>query len=212
MSRQPLHPALALALGTLFMMAGLAWFYNHRPVQPARPGIRAGLAQIALLRAAARYRVDGVLLLAIAHIETGGTFSASIRPRRKNGRFIGTARGLCQFIKTIARAYDLDWSTNSVVAQARACARLLNDNARNLQARLGRQPTGGELYLAHVFGAGKALKIITAKAENTVAATIGARALKANAFLARYKNAAGIRAWAKRKIAQAKKSVQVYLE
>ena len=160
-------------------------------------------AQLALINAARQYRIKPTLLLAISKIETGGTFSTSIRPRRRNGKFIGTARGLCQFIKVMAKAYELDWATNDPAKQAVACARLLKDNASVLSTRLNRQPSNGEIYLSHVFGAGKAVQIITAKKDLSVKETVGAKALRANRFLARYKTAAGIREWAERKISKA---------
>ncbi len=160
-------------------------------------------AQMALVEAARQYKIRPSLLLAISKIETGGTFSTSIRPRRRNGKFIGSARGLCQFIKVIAKAYQLDWATNDADKQAVACARLLKDNEAVLVSRLNRKPSNGEIYLSHVFGAGKAIRIIQAKEDLSVKETVGHRALKANRFLARYKNAAGIRKWAERKIAKA---------
>ncbi len=162
-----------------------------------------GKAQLALIDAARQYRIKPTLLLAISKIETAGTFSTSIRPKRKNGKFIGTARGLCQFIKVIAKAYELDWSTNDADKQAVACARLLKDNENVLATRLNRRPSNGEIYLSHVFGAGKAVRIIQAHEDLSVAETVGHRALKANRFLAKYKNAAGIRSWAERKITKA---------
>jgi hypothetical protein len=45
---------------------------------------------------------------------------------------------------------------------ARMAGELTRENAETLQARLGRAPTGGELYAAHVMGAGGALRLIEA--------------------------------------------------
>jgi len=45
---------------------------------------------------------------------------------------------------------------------ARMAGELARENATTLQARLGRTPTAGELYAAHVMGAGGALRLIEA--------------------------------------------------
>ena len=198
----------AFSLGVVFIVVGVV----GSMMQKTKPIIRKSLtAQTALIQAAKAHKINPALLLAISKIETAGTFSTSIRPRRKNGTYIGTARGLCQFIKRTAKAYKLDWATNDASKQAISCARLLNDNKKVLRAKLARAPTHGEIYLAHVFGAGRAVRIITAPNNRAVAATVGAKALKANRFLAKYKNAAGIRRWAERKINKAKFAVRIYL-
>ncbi len=45
---------------------------------------------------------------------------------------------------------------------ARMAAELARENANTLQARLGRAPTAGELYAAHVMGPGGAIRLIEA--------------------------------------------------
>jgi hypothetical protein len=45
---------------------------------------------------------------------------------------------------------------------ARMAGELARENAASLQARLGRTPSAGELYAAHVMGAGGALRLIEA--------------------------------------------------
>src|SRR5690606_19081172 len=45
---------------------------------------------------------------------------------------------------------------------ARMAGELARENAGALQARLGRAPSAGELYAAHVMGAGGALRLIEA--------------------------------------------------
>lgn len=47
---------------------------------------------------------------------------------------------------------------------ARMAAELARENAQTLQARLGRAPSAGELYAAHVMGSGGALRLIEAAA------------------------------------------------
>lgn len=58
---------------------------------------------------------------------------------------------------------------------------LTNKNASILQARIGRAPTEGELYIAHFLGAGGAGKLITAASgSNPTAATLFPGAANAN--------------------------------
>lgn len=47
---------------------------------------------------------------------------------------------------------------------ARMAAELARENAQTLQARLGRAPSAGELYAAHVMGSGGAVRLIEAAA------------------------------------------------
>lgn len=54
---------------------------------------------------------------------------------------------------------------------ARMAAELTRENASTLRARLGRAPEAGELYAAHVLGAGGALRLIAAAAGGAVDAS-----------------------------------------
>lgn len=93
--------------------------------------------------AALKHGVDPNALLTIAGIES--TFN----PNAKNPG--STAGGLFQFIDSTARDYGL---TNKFDAaqSADAGARLMKDNSAYLRKHLGRDPTVGELYLAHQQG------------------------------------------------------------
>jgi hypothetical protein len=53
---------------------------------------------------------------------------------------------------------------------ARMAGELARENAETLQARLGRAPSAGELYAAHVMGAGGALRLIEAAARGAPSA------------------------------------------
>lgn len=57
-------------------------------------------------------------------------------------------------------------------AQARMVKRLADDNVRILNKNLGRMPTLGEVYMAHVFGAGGAEKLIRARSTLKDAVTL----------------------------------------
>lgn len=101
--------------------------------------------------AAARYGVSPSALSVIAGIES------NYNPYAKNPR--SSAGGLFQFIDATARDYGLDNRFDPVQASD-AAARLARDNSQVLARVLGRQPTAGELYLAHQQGAGGASKLL----------------------------------------------------
>lgn len=64
---------------------------------------------------------------------------------------------------------------------ARMAAELARENANTLQARLGRAPNAGELYAAHVMGAGGAIRLIEAAQQGAPsAAAIFPREANAN--------------------------------
>lgn len=102
--------------------------------------------------AAARYGVNPSALSVIADIESG------YNPYAKNPR--SSAGGLFQFIDATARDYGLDNRFDPIQASD-AAARLARDNSQVLAGVLGRQPTAGELYLAHQQGAGGASKLLS---------------------------------------------------
>lgn len=85
-----------------------------------------------------------------AYIESG------FNPNADNG----IARGAFQFTGPTAKQYGL---TNPFdpIASAKAAAQLASDNSKFLSGGLGRQPTAGELYLAHQQGPAGALNLLT---------------------------------------------------
>lgn len=72
---------------------------------------------------------------------------------------VSQASGLFQFLPSTARQYKLD-SVFNARANANAAAALWLDNARVLRKGLGRNPSPGEVYLAHQQGATGALKLL----------------------------------------------------
>lgn len=105
-----------------------------------------------------------------AQVESGGNPSA----RNPNS----SATGLFQFVKSTGQQYGL---TNPLdpVASTDAAARLAADNKRALTQALGREPTAGELYLAHQQGAGGAAKLL-ANADAPAEAVVGPEAFRLN--------------------------------
>lgn len=120
--------------------------------------------------AAQRYGVDPAALMRIAMIESSGN------PNAKNPN--SSAGGLFQFIDSTAAQYGLTDRFDPVQA-ADAGARLARDNAAHLRKVLGREPTAGELYLAHQQGAGGAAKLLGNPDDDAVA-TVGAEAVRLN--------------------------------
>lgn len=59
---------------------------------------------------------------------------------------------------------------NDPEISARMAAELARENATTLEARLGRSPSAGELYAAHVMGPGGALRLIDAAQQNAPSA------------------------------------------
>lgn len=72
----------------------------------------------------------------------------------------GVGKGPFQITAPTAAQYGLG-NPNDPLASADTTAKLASDNARFLAAGLGRQPTPGEIYLAHQQGATGALNLIT---------------------------------------------------
>jgi len=93
-----------------------------------------------IVSAANRHGIDPNAMRAIAQIESAGN------PNAKNPR--SSAGGLFQFIDSTASQYGLQNRFDPTQA-ADAGARLARDNASHLRGVLGREPTAGELYLAH---------------------------------------------------------------
>lgn len=100
--------------------------------------------------------IDPSIMLAMAHIETGGSFNE----RAKNPG--SSASGLFQFMKGTRGRYGLDGNTVfDARKNAAAGARMLNENRAFFRKRFGREPSAGELYLMHQQGAGGASALLS---------------------------------------------------
>ena len=75
---------------------------------------------------------------------------------------LGSAAAALQQGATAATRRDILELRNDPELSARMAGELARENADALQARLGRAPSAGELYAAHVMGAGGALRLIEA--------------------------------------------------
>lgn len=94
---------------------------------------------------------------ALKQVESGGN------PLAVNEKT--SAKGLYQFINSTGEAYGLNkyqfGTPEYTKAEEDAVRRFTSDNYASLKKSLGREPTSGELYLAHQQGAGNALKMLS---------------------------------------------------
>lgn len=116
---------------------------GSRPSAP--PEIRDLITRVAQEEGA-----DAEVLLTFASIES------AFNPNAKNK---SGASGLFQFMPETAADYGLS-NPFDAEASTRAAIRLMRDNAGTLRKSLGREPTIGELYLAHQQGATGASKLL----------------------------------------------------
>lgn len=119
---------------------------------------------------AANPGVDANYLRRLTTIESGGN------PNARNPK--SSAGGAFQFIDSTAAQYGLK-NKFDPVESSNAAARLTLANRAHLTKVLGRDPTPGELYLAHQQGAGGATKILT-NPDASAADLVGADAVRLN--------------------------------
>lgn len=155
---------IAAALGGKPQGSGIAF---SAPPDPNSPQVIGGATMAALGKAPdygaleQKYGLPSGYLSRTAQIESGGN------PNAQNPN--SSAGGTFQFIDSTAKQYGLT-NKNDPVASADAAARLAADNRAVLIQALGREPSAGELYLAHQQGAGGAVKLISN--QNAPAATL----------------------------------------
>lgn len=117
---------------------------------PKRGSLVPGLSE-AVRAAAEKHSVSADYLARLAMVESGGG--------RNLANASSSARGPFQFIKSTARLYGLS-NPMDFAQSADAAARLAKDNASILRTELGREPTAGEMYLAHQQGPKGALDLL----------------------------------------------------
>ncbi len=121
--------------------------------------------------AARRYGVDPDVAIRIATIES------RLDPRAQNPK--SSAGGLFQFIDSTWKSYGNGKNKYDAYANADAGARFIRDNMNGLKQSLGRDPTPGEIYLAHQQGLGGAINIL--RDPNRLAAeVVGSKAVALN--------------------------------
>lgn len=115
------------------------------------PDIGPGDLSAAIDAAAAKHGEDAAVMRGIVYLESRGDVKAYNADSKAAGPF--------QFVPGTARDYGLANPYDPAQASD-AAARLLKDNRAYLKGQLGREPTPGELYLAHQQGAGGAVKLL----------------------------------------------------
>lgn len=121
-------------------------------------------------KVAAARGVDPAYMTRLAMVESGGKLDARSP--------LSSASGPFQFLNSTARQYGLN-NPMDPAASADAAARFTLDNKVALAQKLGREPTPGELYLAHQHGAGAAANLL-ANPDAPVESIIGPAAARNN--------------------------------
>jgi hypothetical protein len=123
-----------------------------------------------------------------------------MNPNAQSGT--SSAGGLFQFVDGTANQYHLR-NKFDAEANADAGARLTADNITGLRRDLGRDPSPGEVYLAHFSGYGVAEKLAKAPADTPVSAIFSPQAIAANRSILAGKTAGEVKDWADAKMATA---------
>lgn len=119
-----------------------------------------------------QYNLPSGYLAGTAFIESRGN------PNAKNPR--SSAGGLFQQVDSNWSQYGVPGATRfDPVASTEAAARFAADNRRVLMGALGREPTSGELYLAHQQGPGGAVKLLS-NPNARAADVVGPKAVRLN--------------------------------
>ena len=154
-----------------------------RPPRTSMPDIIAG--------AAARTGVDFSYMLAQARIESALDPAARASTSSAAGLYQFTRQTWLATLHKHGEAHGYGWASGAISgsggrfaiadpalrhqvmdlrldpqAASLMAGELANDNAAHLEARLGRRPDSGELYLAHFLGAGGASRFLDALARD----------------------------------------------
>lgn len=98
-----------------------------------------------------------------AQAESGGDPNAQSKTSSASGLFQFTNKTWADMVAKYGNQTGIKFADkNNPQAQATMAGLLAKDNVQSLQNTLGRMPTKGELYMAHVLGAGGASSLIKA--------------------------------------------------
>jgi Mor family transcriptional regulator len=129
--------------------------------------------------------VDAAIGLAISHRETAGTFDPASKTfiDPNTGRRASSASGLFHMTDATARSYlgAANAGDDPIENQAKAGAKLTADNIKGLQRALGTEPSAGDVYLAHVLGLGKAVRVIGSDPDTPLTDVLSAKEIRNSA-------------------------------
>jgi hypothetical protein len=121
------------------------------------------------------------LLNKIVKAESAGNPNAKAKTSSASGLFQFTNGTWAQMVRKYGKEANISFKDkNDVRSQWYMAEKLTQENESLLNRKIGRQPTGGELYIAHFLGADKASKLINKKDANVVAALVFPKEAKAN--------------------------------
>lgn len=129
-----------------------------------------------------------------------GKIESNLNPKAKAGT--SSASGVFQLIDSTGKQYGV---TNPLDANQNIDAgiRLTKDNINDLRKSTGREPTPGEVYLAHFSGIGTAQKLAATSDDAPASDVFSTAAIKANPTILAGKSVGEVKQWAERKMAQA---------
>ncbi len=117
---------------------------------------------------------DADYLARVRQAESGGDDNARAATSSASGPYQFTDGTWRAMVQQYGKDHGLTLDgKNDPAQQATAAALLTRDNRDALRASLGREPSDGDLYLAHVFGRTGAERILDGMAENPDAEAIG---------------------------------------
>jgi len=179
-------------------------FTHARLVLGRHIGYATNSAEETIAQAAVKHGVPAEVLVAIGRAESQlrSNVKHNVVRDEKTGRVIAQAHGVFGFVDKTAKEYGLigDPSGWTIEQQADAAARLTKNNMNVLRNTLKRDPTPGEIHLAHFLGAGGAVKVLTSHPDTPVQQLVSEDAYKANQFILKDKTAMEVAEWANGKM------------
>lgn len=156
----------------------------------------AGAIDTAIINSAKLNGQDPATALAVAWIES------ALDPLAAADE--SSARGIFQITGETARDYGLpsDVRTLSLEDQIEGGMQIIAANTNYLRRSLGTEPSPTEIYMAHFFGPGGAVRILQADPGTPLTALISKEAIEANSHL-RGMTAAGAFGWARGRMQEA---------
>lgn len=125
-------------------------------------------------------QMGNALLDRISQAESGGNPNAQASTSSASGEYQFTDPTWKSMVAKHPEAGMTVGDKSNPNAQKKMAALLLQDNTQSLQSSLGRQPSDGELYIAHFLGAPKAAKLINHADDGVSAASMFPKAAAAN--------------------------------